>query len=431
MSTYRFRRWIWKISRIGIYHNHLTGTGLAEKVMLSNRLTLMVLLTMLCFVCLYTYLGFERLAFLVTLGVALMCFCLFLNFKQHFKTSRTLMLLSCNVLLALSDVAFNFQGGIEYYFIPSVLTTYLFFEFKEIRLLSAVATFPVIAWIVPRYFAMDEWNLFEPVSRDLTRMLRYVNWITAFFLTSYQSHIFVRSVVHYQKRLTHLNKLNALGEMAAGLAHEISSPLAVIVAKSTNLKEQIASGKADQNKAVMEIEKIEFMGFRISKIIQGLMAFSQNTEFEKPELARMEDIIQESVELCDDRLKSIPVTCEVKVKESAQCYCHPIQLTQVLVNLINNSIDAVQDQNKPWIVVDLELDGSYAMIRVTDSGNGIPLNTVSNIMNPFFTTKRAGKGTGLGLSISKKIVESVGGRLFVDIRSPNTCFVIQLPAVLS
>lgn len=429
MSAYRLRRWIWKLSRLGVQPDPSVSFNLTEKIMLSNRLTLMILISIFSFMIFYLVNGVLTLAALLFLGVCLMILCLYLNHKHFYQSSRVLVLLVSNVLLAFSDMAFGFQAGIEYYFIPSVLTTYLIFEMAEKPWLSSITFIPVLAWVLPRYFGWGSLNLIGPVSDDFVSMLKYINWIVSFILTTYQSHMFVRSVFHYQKRLNHANRLNALGEMAAGLAHEISSPLAVIVAKSTNLKEQIASGRVDSNRTIVEIEKIELMGFRISKIIQGLMAFSQNTDFEKPELVRVADLLQESKDLCEERLKIAKVALEIDIRDSLQCYCHPIQLTQVLVNLIHNSIDAIQDLPNPWVRLQLGTEGNFVVIRVIDSGGGIPPEDVSNIMNPFFTTKRAGKGTGLGLSISRKIVETIGGRLFLDTSAPNTTFVIQLPRV--
>ena len=105
----------------------------------------------------------------------------------------------------------------------------------------------------------------------------------------------------------------------------------------------------------------------------------------------------------------------------------PFQIVQVLVNLLNNACDAIHNQEPRWIKVAAETNDELLLLTVTDSGDGIPDDIHSRMMEPFFTTKGAGLGTGLGLSLSKGIVEDHGGRLDYDGVSPNTRFVIILP----
>jgi C4-dicarboxylate-specific signal transduction histidine kinase len=107
--------------------------------------------------------------------------------------------------------------------------------------------------------------------------------------------------------------------------------------------------------------------------------------------------------------------------------CRPGELAQVLLNLLNNSYDAVQDLPEKWVRVNLDSFGSTIDIRVTDSGPGIPAEISSKLMQSFFTTKEIGKGTGLGLSISKGIVEAHNGNIRIDNNCKNTCFVVTLP----
>lgn len=107
-------------------------------------------------------------------------------------------------------------------------------------------------------------------------------------------------------------------------------------------------------------------------------------------------------------------------------YCNSIEISQVLLNLLNNAIDAIENTQKKEIHLTVEKDASTLIISIEDSGHIDPQH-IPQIMEPFFTTKSIGKGTGLGLSISKSIVESHGGRLFLDMSSITTKFVIELP----
>ncbi len=113
-----------------------------------------------------------------------------------------------------------------------------------------------------------------------------------------------------------------------------------------------------------------------------------------------------------------------------QINCVAEQISQVLLNLLNNAFDAVMDgppDKRRWVRVDIDLTGENVQLKVTDCGDGISAEVQMKLMQPFFTTKGTGKGTGLGLSISKGIVEKHGGQLFYNRESKNTCFVISLP----
>jgi signal transduction histidine kinase len=108
--------------------------------------------------------------------------------------------------------------------------------------------------------------------------------------------------------------------------------------------------------------------------------------------------------------------------------CQEVQISQVLLNLIQNAVDAIEAQTtKKWIKLEILPVSNTCQIRVTDSGLGIPISLQDKILQPFFTTKDIGKGTGLGLSISSSIVREHGGQFFYDKDSPNTSFVIEIP----
>ena len=107
------------------------------------------------------------------------------------------------------------------------------------------------------------------------------------------------------------------------------------------------------------------------------------------------------------------------------------EISQVLVNLLNNADDAISKMPEKWIKLSVQNRSDWLEIRVTDSGHGIPPGDQKKLFQPFFTTKEIGKGTGLGLSISHGIVKNHGGELTLDTTSPNTCFVVRLPALKS
>lgn len=113
--------------------------------------------------------------------------------------------------------------------------------------------------------------------------------------------------------------------------------------------------------------------------------------------------------------------------DSFRVLCNEIELEQVLINLINNAIDAAEAQSERWVNIYVESKSSLLLIRIVDSGKGMSIEVKKKIFNPFFTTKKVGEGTGLGLSIAKGIIEDHKGTLVVVNDSEHTCFEITLP----
>jgi signal transduction histidine kinase len=116
------------------------------------------------------------------------------------------------------------------------------------------------------------------------------------------------------------------------------------------------------------------------------------------------------------------------VEEGMYVLCHPTEISQVILNLVNNGAEAVEGDDEPWVRVEAVRQGESVLVSVTDSGEGLPASLVEKMMEPFFTTKDgAGSGTGLGLTISRKIVQGHKGSLRLDETVENTRFVFTLP----
>jgi C4-dicarboxylate-specific signal transduction histidine kinase len=136
--------------------------------------------------------------------------------------------------------------------------------------------------------------------------------------------------------------------------------------------------------------------------------------------------------MCFERFKHGEITLEKSPQIRSKILCRESQISQVFLNLLNNAFDAVEgiDVNEKWVRLQVEEDNitnGKIVIRIIDCGNGIHDEVAKQIMEPFFTTKEMGKGTGLGLSISVGIIEDHNGKLYLDHKHPNTCFVIELP----
>lgn len=235
-------------------------------------------------------------------------------------------------------------------------------------------------------------------------------------------------IAEQRLKLVTSSRLAALGEMAANLAHEVNNPLSIIQGHSNLL--QLISAKPEVGvepirKTAVEIEKTVT---RISGIIKGLKSISKDGDSDPFLPADLRTIVEETLAFCRERFKRNNVELIIDYSEGLWAIdCRQVQISQTLLNLVNNAFDAVVNLEERWVKVSCAVREGNCHIRVTDSGAGIPEEIARKIMDPFFTTKTAGHGTGLGLSISKKIIEAHGGELLLNREVPNTCFEIRLP----
>ena len=223
-------------------------------------------------------------------------------------------------------------------------------------------------------------------------------------------------------------RLQALGQMAAGIGHEINNPLAALLLTSQQLLDMVREADLEPAHLVRSLERIEKSGQRIATIVNGLRAFSRESSTDPLETTTLQRIVDDTLALCHARFKGGEVRLDVSLPPSnLELECRPVQVSQVLLNLLNNAFDAVQGTPAPWVRLTAQRVEDRLAIEVVDSGLGIPAAIADRIMSPFVTTKPVGQGTGLGLSISARILESYRGRLWLDSEAPNTTFRLEMP----
>lgn len=222
-------------------------------------------------------------------------------------------------------------------------------------------------------------------------------------------------------------KMATLGEMASNIAHEINNPLAVIYAFTHKIKKQLSTGAPDKSDILTSVDKINTTVNRISKIIKGLRFFARETDNMESEPLEVKSVVTETLDICHEKMKNHGVRIDVSIEEGLVVSGQSVQLSQVFMNLISNSFDAIMGLPEKWISVTSESYANTVLLRFSDSGTGIPSHIAENMMRPFFTTKEVGKGTGLGLSVSKGIVENHGGKFVYEIYRGQTSFLIELP----
>jgi len=230
-----------------------------------------------------------------------------------------------------------------------------------------------------------------------------------------------------QAKAVQTSKLAVLGELAAGVAHEINNPLMILTSVAFVVQKHIEQNKYDQ--LPEKLDKIQSTITRISRIVNGLRTYARDGENDPMMPVNIADVILESLELCVEsiRYQNIEITFDNQMIVPPIVNCRDTQISQVILNLISNAKDAVLPLKEKWIKVILRQQDNNIVLQVIDSGTGISLDIRDQIFQPFFTTKDVGNGTGLGLSISTEIIKIHRGRLFVDTNYPNTCFTIELP----
>ncbi len=225
------------------------------------------------------------------------------------------------------------------------------------------------------------------------------------------------------------SKLASLGEMAGGIAHEINTPLAIIGMKVEQLSESLEEKSLDDEELKSGLDVIKATNERIAKIISGLRFVARDGSQMATEVVKLNFIIDETCSFCADkmRLKDINFTIIKDYNEDSKISCRAVEISQVILNVLNNAIDAIATRSEKWVELKVKDKDHSFEISITDSGPGISSELVDKIMQPFFTTKEIGKGTGLGLSISRGIIESHSGKFYIDTEADNTRFIIILP----
>lgn len=221
----------------------------------------------------------------------------------------------------------------------------------------------------------------------------------------------------------HSAKLASLGEMSAGVAHEINNPLAIINGTLALLE----NSRSDENKFRERVGKIARATSRIERIVLGLRKFSRSSEESVKKLEDLHAIIQEAVLLTNAKAKQHFVDVRIEVQGNAFVLVDLVEIEQVLINLISNGIDAVKELKDKWIKIVVQEKQTEIIVRIIDSGQGVTREVEEKLFLPFFTTKPVGEGTGLGLSISKGILDQHGAKLLLNRDFVNTCFEIRFP----
>jgi PAS domain S-box-containing protein len=228
-------------------------------------------------------------------------------------------------------------------------------------------------------------------------------------------------------------RLATLGETAGGIAHEINNPLNVIVGLAELMKITVEKkGAIDPEKLNDYCDRLVEYSMRIAKIIKGLRSISRDASQDPFAEVDLKLIVEEATEFSQQQLTNRGIELILDLPEKSPLISgRYAQISQIVMNLFNNARDAVESRENAKIYVRVFQEDDFAVIRVWDSGLGVPKEIEEKLMTPFFTTKPAGKGTGLGLSISRSIAKDHNGVLYLNRSVADSCFELRLPLMNS
>lgn len=232
------------------------------------------------------------------------------------------------------------------------------------------------------------------------------------------------------QKLLGQSKYSELGMMSAGIAHEINNPLAVIQARTTQLL-RIYRNPDKQKELADGLQQILYTSERINRTIQGVREFVHQDEQGPMTEVTLKDLFDDVLAFCGQRMKNHGVNLRFYGVDSFTVVGNKIQLEQIVLNLLNNSFDAIEFLPDKWIEVSCHPKGNNVQIFFKDSGRGIPTEIATRMMEPFFSTKDIGKGTGLGLALARGIAEKHRGSLQYLKDCSHTTFVLEVPMDLT
>ncbi|WP_141732586.1 sensor histidine kinase [Oligoflexus tunisiensis] len=353
-----------------------------------------------------------------------------------------------NANIFIYSILLGRECGMHLFFIAATAVPCIVMEVKHLKSVLALCLLPILLLLSLELVIFDvtaPLNFSVSARRLIYLMVLPSAALITFLFSSYFSLLNLRSeealrhtiqnLHHSQKliedqqlQLATASRLSAIGELSGNIAHEISNPLAILLGYTEVTMRLLRMELVDRERILHYCERTLATINRITKIVQGLRKLSREGSDDPLEDADLKDVVEDTLSICSESLNQAGVELRVIAPDQrCSCPCRPLQIAQVLLNLIHNAKDAVQALEDRWIEIEIKLEPDHFVILVRDSGMIKDLKILDRIGQPFFTTKPPGKGTGLGLSISRRILAAHGGSIELDKGASCTTFVMQLP----
>lgn len=237
-------------------------------------------------------------------------------------------------------------------------------------------------------------------------------------------------IENQQQAILEGERLRVMGQFAASVMHELRGPAAGLQVRIQQLSKFASQETLDKPMIQSAVDRMTLLCGRLQKTLVSIMTLVRHDENAVGENCSVRALLDECRLLTEDRAKMAGVKLIVDdVPPQLMLICHPEKVTQVVLNLISNAIDAVEEAKEKWIRVSVHDGDSACEIRVTDSGPGVASEVKAKLFSDYYTTKPRGKGTGMGLKIALGLAEQTDGTLFLDDTQKETCFVFRISRV--
>ena len=271
------------------------------------------------------------------------------------------------------------------------------------------------------------WVVYQQISKD-KKALQFAHEKLVFLNQNLEQRVAERTeeLVLMEKQMAQAEKLASIGQLSAGVAHEINNPLGIILGYTQLLLKNDGTPKERNN----DLKTIEKHAQSCKSIVEDLLNFARESG-PKRQFVQIHDIIDDALNFIQNHsdLDSIQITTDFDPQVPTMAL-DPEKMKQVFINLIMNAKHAVDKGGVIKIATQFIRSGDHLSIKVSDNGHGIEKKNLSRIFDPFFTTKPTGKGTGLGLSVSYGIIKNHGGDISVESElRKGSIFTIMLPVV--
>jgi PAS domain S-box-containing protein len=228
--------------------------------------------------------------------------------------------------------------------------------------------------------------------------------------------------------LLHQSQLSAIGELSGGLAHEIKNPLGAISLASEILLKQLKDKITESE--LKKLQMIQHSANKINKTIKGMLKLASKRDDIEREVHVLKDIFDDIIPIFEDKLKQFAITIKLDIDSQHSVYCDELTISQVIINLIQNAIDAVKEQQDSYIHITSSCQSNITNILLQDSGCNFDYTLKDKIFAPFFSTKDKKHGSGIGLHLCRSFMKLNQGQIKL-VSNPNTptTFQISLPSL--
>lgn len=233
-------------------------------------------------------------------------------------------------------------------------------------------------------------------------------------------------------KFSRATRMEAMRELASAISFDLTD-LVTVIQHTLRETQKNLDARTTAKEVFRSLEKAESTLEKMGKLAKGLRSLGLSGDSEGFQTAQLKDLISKVLDLCHPWFEKQGVRFETGDIPDVALFCRPAQVSQAVINLINNALDATGPLTEKWVKLSFSLEGAAPpriQIAVIDSGK-ISEEAKARMLEPFFSTKPPGKGIGLGLNIAKSIAESHSGKLYLDAGAPNTRMVFEIPAQLA